>query len=153
MARREGFEPPTLSSVVRRVTVYPLPSCVYVEASIPRNTQASTQCRPLSGQASGQNFRVSLRERRQEKTILFPREAYPYPKIAPSIYALPPWSGNFHKIRIRPTQNGAVVILRDGPKTWRSQGTPLRPSRSAQLKLLRWGEGIEEGRLSHVPLF
>ena len=122
MARREGFEPPTLKSVVRRVTVYPLPSCVYVEASIPRNTQASTNVRPLSGQASNQNFTVSLRERRQEKTILFPREAYPYPKIAPSIYALPPWSGNFHKIRIRPTQNGAVVILRDGPQTWRSQG-------------------------------
>jgi hypothetical protein len=48
-----------------------------------------------------------------------------------------------------PTQNGAVVILRDeSPLGASGLLANLRPLRSAPLTLLRRSEGIEQGRLS-----
>jgi hypothetical protein len=56
MARREGFEPPTLRSVVRRVGVYRRASYVYAWPSSPSATRSNISIRRLSGQRSGQRM-------------------------------------------------------------------------------------------------
>jgi hypothetical protein len=74
------------------------------------------------------------------------------PKSRPRFMRYHPWSGNFHKIWIGPTQNGAVAILR-AMVPGHGKGIPQGPSRSTQLTLSRRGQEIGKDGSVIVPRF